>query len=84
MMNERFYLSGFEKLDVPERIALFAYSGVLGAANVEQQLAIYRRKQLKAACKLVDELANSEPATSRLAAEIRASKKIIQRVLETK
>lgn len=83
-MSERIHLSGIEKLNTPELIALIAYSGVLGATNVELQLAYYSKSELKAACKVVDKLAKSEPATSRLAAEIRASKKIIQRVIDAK
>lgn len=84
MFKERLIITGFSMLEVPQRIAFIAYGGVLGAKDVDKKLAKYSKKELKAACKLVDELAASEPVGSRSAAEIRASKKIIQRVLAAK
>lgn len=84
MSKERLTVIGFSMLEVPQRIAFLAYGGVLGAKDVDKKLAQYSKKELKAACKLVDELAASEPIGSRRAAEIRASKKIIQRILADK
>ena len=77
------YTGSFE-LDTSEQIAFIAYAGVLGVKNADKNLALYSKKELKEACKLIDRIAALEPVTSQQAVEIRASKQIVQHVLTQK